>query len=257
MSSFDRLTTLMARFSLHVKPSPPETATLLVTAAPDGAPLHVWFGTGGIGSRFGAENIVFSAEVDWGGASNPLLASLPDQIGFDLSTDGEAANLVNLMRSELAAGRCGAVSVINRLGEVLIVRLLRAQIEAGSTEPGLLAGLSDPRLSRAIVAIHDGPGRPWRNEDLAGVAGLSLSRFSETFLAVVGETPAAYLRRWRLILARQDLVKGDRVDAVARRYGYDSAEGFTRAFKRSYGLSPVSLRHRPSGSALPSAVPAA
>ncbi|AKH99310.1 transcriptional regulator, AraC family [Hoeflea sp. IMCC20628] len=255
MRSFDRLTTLMERFSLQVKPSPPETATLVVTADQDGAPRHVWFGAAGIGSGFVAKDLLFSAEVDWGGAANPLLAALPDRIGFDLSMDGEAASLVSLMRSELAAARCGSASVINRLGEVLIVRLLRAQIEAGSTEPGLLAGLSDPRLSRAIVAIHDGPGRPWRNEDLAAIAGLSLSRFSETFLAVVSETPAAYLRRWRLILARQDLVKGDRVDAVARRYGYDSAEGFTRAFKRCYGLNPVSLRHSPSGSALPSVVP--
>ncbi|MCY0096274.1 helix-turn-helix transcriptional regulator [Hoeflea ulvae] len=256
MRSFDRLTTLMERFSLQVRPSRPETATLVVVADADGAPGHVWFGTAGVGSGFASTDLLFCAEVDWGGSANPLLAALPDRIGFDLSHDSEAASLVSLMRSELAAARCGSASVINRLGEVLIVRLLRAQIEAGSTEPGLLAGLSDPRLSRAIVAIHDGPGRPWRNEDLAGIAGLSLSRFSETFLAVVGETPAAYLRRWRLILARQDLLKGDRVDAVARRYGYDSAEGFARAFKRCYGLNPVSLRTRPSATLSRTEVPA-
>jgi len=249
MQPVDRLTTLMERFSLQVRPAPKETATLVVTSGEDGAPLKVWFGAAGLGCGFGAQPLLFSAEVVWGGASNPLLAALPDKIGVDLSTDGEAASLVNLMRSELAAARCGSASVINRLGEVLIVRLLRVQIEAGSTEPGLLAGLSDPRLSRAIVAIHNQPGRNWRNNDLAGIAGLSLSRFSETFVAVMGETPAAYLRRWRLILARQDLQKGDRVDAVARRYGYQSAEGFTRAFRQHYGQNPLAMRgHRPGRS---------
>ena len=244
MGHIDRLTTLMERFSLSVRPAPKETATLVVVANEEGAPGYVWLGAAGMGA--GADALLFSAEVDWGGASNPLLAALPEKAGFDLSTDKDAASLVSLMCSELTAGRCGSASVINRLGEVLIVRLLRAQIEAGSTEPGLLAGLSDPRLSRAIVAIHNEPGRNWCNEDLAGIAGLSLSRFAETFSAVMGETPAAYLRRWRLVLARQDLQKGDRVDAVARRYGYDSPEGFTRAFKRSYGLNPVSLRHQSS-----------
>jgi hypothetical protein len=82
---------------------------------------------------------------------------------------------------------------------------MRQQIEAGATQLGLLAGSSYPRLSRAIVAIHDGPGQVWRNEDLAYIAGMSLNRFAEIFLAEVGEPPAAYLRRWKLTLARQDI----------------------------------------------------
>lgn len=242
MNPLDRLTTLMERFTLQVRPATLETATLVVTSGRDGDPGQVWFGRASIGSGLPEETVRFSAEVDWGGASNPLLAALPDRICFDLSRDREAASLIELMLSELASARCGSASVVNRLGEVMVVRLLRAQIEAGSTEPGLLSGLSDARLNRAIVAIHGSPGRSWRNEDLAGIAGLSLSRFAETFVSVVGETPAAYLRRWRLLLARQDLQKGDRVEAVARRYGYRSPEGFARAFRQHYGQKPLSMR---------------
>jgi AraC-like DNA-binding protein len=58
----------------------------------------------------------------------------------------------------------------------------------------------------------------------------------------MNETPMGYLRRWRLTLARQDLLRGDRVEAVARRYAYESPEGFTRAFRKAYGVAPVSLR---------------
>jgi AraC-like DNA-binding protein len=247
MARMDRLTALMERFTLQVRPATLETATMVVTVGAEGHSGHVWFGRARIGSGMTRGSVLFAADVDWGGASNPLLAALPDSLCFDLSRDAEATSLINLMHSELAAARCGSGSVVNRLGEVIVVRLLRAQIEAGSTEPGLLSGLSDPRLSRAIVAIHGNPGRNWRNDDLAEVAGLSLSRFAETFASIVGETPAAYLRRWRLLVARQDLQRGDRVEAVARRYGYQSAEGFARAFRQHYGQNPLAMRGTGSG----------
>ena len=234
----------MDRFSLSVRPVPLKEATLVVTSTESGMPKQVRFRVTPQEHASLPDRVLFSAVVDWGGISNPLMAALPDTVEFDLLNDADSMGLVKLMHSEFAAQRCGVDSVVNRLGEVLIVRILRAQIEAGSTQPGLLAGLSDPRLSRAIVAIHDQPGRNWHNEDLAQIAGLSLSRFAEMFLAAVGEPPAAYLRRWRLTLARQDVVKGDRVDAIARRYGYASSEGLARAFKKHFGENPITLRPR-------------
>lgn len=242
MHAFDRLTTLMERFVLTVSPASLQQAELVVTGAAGGPASTIWFGAAGVGCDFEPGTVLVSATVDWGGSANPLMAALPARFRYDLSDDMELAGLVQLIRTEIEAARCGSASVINRLGEVLIVRLLRAQIEAGSTRPGLLAGFSDHRLSRALVAIHDQPGREWRNDDLAAIAGLSLSRFAERFAAVTGETPAAYLRRWRLTLARQDLRQGDRVDAVARRYGYGSPEGFARAFRQRYGANPLAMR---------------
>lgn len=242
MSRFDRLTTLLSRFRLAVHHAPPATADFAVLSKQDGEVCSICFRPGGTGFADNREHIVFSAAVDWSGTANPLLAALPAEIMMDLANDDASRGLVEIMQSEQNAGRCGASSVISRLGEVLIVRMLRAQIEAGAAEPGLLAGLSDPRISRAIVAIHDHPGRNWSNQDLAEVAGLSLSRFADMFLALVGETPAAYLRRWRMTLARQDIERGDRVEAVSRRYGYGSPEGFTRAFKKQFGEKPVAVR---------------
>lgn len=242
MDRYDRLTTLIDRFRLTVAPAAPEAANLVVRAGTDGAPDRACFRTRGAGFPAGGGPVLFWAHVDWSGPLNPLLTALPELVEIDLTRDEDAMGLVRMMRSEIAGQRCGVESVLNRLGEVLIVRMMRSQIEAGSTEPGLLAGLSDRRLSRAIVAMHDRPGQVWRNEDLAALAGMSLSRFAETFVAEVGEPPAAYLRRWRLTLARQDIAKGDRVDAVARRYGFTSPEGFSRAFKRFHGKTPVAMR---------------
>ena len=242
MIRFDRLATLVNRFSLSVEYAPPSGANLLVTSTRDGIPNLVQFIVKSPETFRYDSDVLFSAWVDWGGQSNPLIAALPDRVEFDLIRNKDSAELVNLMQSEFIARRCGVDSVVNRLGEVLIIRMLRALIEAGSTQSGLLAGLSDPRLSRAIVAIHDQPGHKWNNESLAAIAGLSLSRFAEVFLALVGEPPAAYLRKWRLTLARQDVAKGDRVDAIARRYGYGSPEGFARAFKKQFGENPLMQR---------------
>ena len=244
MSRHDRLTTLISRFTLEGHPAPPQAATLVVLEDAQGRPCKALFQPRAAGFELGAARAVVAARVDWGGISNPLVSALPDRIEVDLTCDEETMALAMLMKAEMEMQRCGAASVVNRLGEVLVVRILRGQIEAGSTRPGVLAGLSDPRLSRAIVAIHDTPGRNWRNEDLAEIAGLSRSRFAEMFLTSVGEPPAAYLRRWRLTLARQDVDKGHRVDAIARRYGYGSAEGFTRAFRKQFGALPIELRHR-------------
>lgn len=246
MDRNDRLTTLIDRFELTVAPAAATNANLVAFAAPDGSPDRaVYCAHGADLSAFDGQ-VLFLARVDWGGRDNPLLTALPETVDIDLSDDPDSAGLVRMMQWEIDERRCGADSVLSRLGEVLIVRMMRAEIEAGSTEPGLLAGLSDRRLSRAIVAMHDRPGHAWRNDDLADLAGMSRSRFAETFLAEVGVPPAAYLRRWRLTLARQDMTKGHRVEVVARRYGFSSPEGFTRAFKKHHGETPISRRTRQS-----------
>ncbi|MDV7143476.1 AraC family transcriptional regulator [Tropicimonas sp. TH_r6] len=245
MEKIDRLSTLMSRFRLSARAAPLGEATLIATRPGKDDPGRLFLGAVPVEIDLAEAEIVVAARVDWGSDANPLFQALPELMVHDLSADEGTRQLLSLIDLEIRASRCGADSVIGRLTEVLLVRLLRGQIESGAVETGLLAGLSDPRLSRSIVAIHDHPERLWTNEDLAQVAGLSLSRFVELFQTRVGETPAAYLRRWRLTLARQDLVLGARVERVAHRYGFRSAEGFSRAFKRQFGQQPRALR-RPS-----------
>ncbi|MFY0617980.1 AraC family transcriptional regulator [Shimia sp.] len=238
----DRLTTLVERFHLTVQNAPLQEANLIASAGTDGLPAEVIFASKGRCVSSCAGTVLFSAKVDWMGMSNPLMASMPDQVQYNLQNEDDSRALVRLMAEETSANRCGAQSVVNRLGEALMVRLLRDQIAKGTTDVGLLAGLADPRLSRAIVAMHDQPGRIWSNADLSTEAGLSLSRFSELFAKTIGETPMGYLRRWRLILAHQDIARGDRVEAVARRYAYASPESFSRAFRKAHGCAPTALR---------------
>lgn len=242
MLHLDRLSALMSRFELTVSICEASSANLFVFGANDDIQTQRLVLCDSLGALQDDGFLLFSALVDWGGASNPLLAALPARIEIDITDRSKLLPLVELLMSEQEARRCGTASVVNRLGEILMVHLLRLQIETGSTRVGVLGGLADPRLSRAIVAIHERPEHKWRAETLAEEAGLSKSRFTELFRAAVGETPLAYLRRWRMTLARQDIERGDRVQRVAHRYCYGSTEAMSRSFQQAFGMSPSKAR---------------
>lgn len=242
----DRLSALVSRFQLDVSPTIREMANLVVCQRQGvHAPNRIVFvPVGHLNAELCPDDeLIFLARVEWGGSQNPLMIALPEYMDINIEADPETQSLVTLLVSEQNASRCGSGSVVNRLGEVLLVRLLRMQLSAGSTDVGLLAGLADDRLSPAIVAMHEHPGRLWSVDMLATTAGLSTSRFADRFTQTVGQTPMSYLRHWRMVLAQQDLQHGDRVQAVADRYGYASSEALARAFRRHFGQSPSSLRH--------------
>lgn len=237
----DRITTLMNRFHRNVVATESDAADLVILGGDEG-PQEVLFYPRERGAHVPTGQEIWYAAVSWSGNDTPFQRALPALVRFDLREDPETQGLVQVILDEHQGARCGRSWVLNRLGEVLLVRLMRDQIERGVAKPGLIAGLSDPRLSRAMVAMHDHPGKLWTNQDLAQEAGLSLSRFNELFARQVGETPMSYLRQWRMTLARQDLERGDRVDAVSRRYAYGSPEAFTRAYRKAYGEAPIALR---------------
>ncbi len=233
---FDRLSSLMANFEMHVRPVLPGDGNIALYANDAAAKpdlLEFW----PLGKPDRADPVL-EMHAEWGGQANPLMAALPTRLSVELRDDRQVALLCEMLVAEAAGARCGSDGALSRLCEVLIIHLMRRQIERGSTTPGLISGLSDKRLSRAIVAMHNEPGKSWSNRDLAEISHLSLSRFAELFPARVGLSPQSYLRKWRLTLARRDVQAGRQVQSVARRLGYSSGEALTRAFKREFGTAP-------------------
>lgn len=80
---------------------------------------------------------------------------------------------------------------MDRLCEILIVRLLRYAIAQGQIQGGTLAGLADPRLRRVLEAIHDAPGRDWSLKPMQAQAGVSRARFASRFQEVIGGPSAS------------------------------------------------------------------
>lgn len=176
-----------------------------------------------------------------GGRAHPLVRTLPGLIVLPLArVDGLAAAL-DLLFAETDRVRCGHRLLADRLFEVVLIQTLRWLLdhpaEAG-VPPGLVTGLSDPRLARAIVALHEQPGEPWRVEQLAALAGLSRTRFIERFRERVGQTPAAYLADWRIGLAQAGLRQGVSIKQLAGDLGYANPSALSRAFAVRAGCSP-------------------
>lgn len=187
--------------------------------------------------RAGAD--VVCATVQFGGGGrNPMTDSLPDVVLVELAHLHGLEALLGLMFDEAFAQHDGRQAVLDRLCEVLMIRLLRHCIDQGLTQGGTLAGLADARLAKTITAIHDDPAAARDLSAMAALAGMSRARFAARFHEVTGMTPADYLASWRIMTAQGLLKKGRPLKHVADDVGYGSASALTRAFVRKLGCSP-------------------
>ena len=84
-------------------------------------------------------------------------------------------------------------------------------------------------------------------EEVAIQANSSNANFQRIFSIVVGMTVGDYIRCRRLSLAGKELAESDaKVIDVALKYGYESTEGFTKAFKRFHNITPSAVKNRSS-----------
>ncbi|MFE0446195.1 AraC family transcriptional regulator [Streptomyces fungicidicus] len=100
-------------------------------------------------------------------------------------------------------------------------------------------GLADSGLShvsRAVRRIREHYAEPFRVEDVARLAGVSVSAFYRNFQAVTAMSPIRFQKRIRLQETRLLLAThpGD-VTGVGRRVGYDNPSQFSREYRRQFG----------------------
>ncbi|MCW8886129.1 MAG: AraC family transcriptional regulator [Motiliproteus sp.] len=178
------------------------------------------------------------------GPDNPLAHAMPSPLIIPLCKIKALDTIVDMLFEEAFAAEQGRDAVVNRLMELFIIQLLRHLLETGYTHQGMLAGLCDPQLSRAMVAIHQQPGAPWTLASLAEKAAMSRSVFAERFKATLGKSPGEYLLEWRISNAQKLLKEGRPLAWIANEVGYGNPSGLARAFRKRTGLSPSQwLRH--------------
>jgi AraC-like DNA-binding protein len=174
-------------------------------------------------------------------AGHPLVQALPPLVVLPLAqVEGISATLT-LLFGEAERVRCGQRLLADRLFEVLLLQLLRWMLDQQESPlpHGLMRGLADPRLARALTALHARPGEAWSLAAMADEAGMSRSRFAEAFREALGQTPADYLADWRLAIARSELRAGKPLKALAAELGYANASALSRLFSQKHaGLSP-------------------
>jgi AraC-like DNA-binding protein len=188
-------------------------------------------------TRFIAGNFAFAP------ANADLVASLMLPIVRVRGGDTIASRLGALLSAvgdEAVADRPGRSLVLDRLLEVLLIEALRyrpATIPAA--DRGLLAGLADPKVGRALRLMHEDAQRPWTVTALASAVGMSRSAFAARFTQIIGMPPIDYLANWRITLAKAALASSNvPMVEIAEMAGYQSVSAFSTGFKRATGLSP-------------------
>jgi AraC-like DNA-binding protein len=171
-----------------------------------------------------------------------LLALLPDVVHIPASEarTKRLGRVVQLIMDECASDDPGKDMILQRLLEVLLVEALRwRRCDPQAVETGLLDGMRDPPIARALGAIHGDVSAGWTVSGLAEIAGMSRSAFAARFSAVLGCGPIEYLARWRMALAKDALIRGVKtLDRIAGEIGYESASAFSTAFRKRLGCSP-------------------
>jgi len=184
--------------------------------------------------------------------SEVFLAGLPPILKVHIGKEPSGQWIENSLRFSASTSdgidrsAAGSALVHAKLSEALFVETLRRYINSLPEEQtGWLAGARDPVIGRALGLLHREPARTWTISEIARDVGLSRTRLSERFRHFLGESPMAYLSRWRLKLAAEILQSSDdSIAQVADAVGYGSEASFNRAFKRAYTCPPAQFRRR-------------
>lgn len=194
------------------------------------------------GARVGDPNGVVDARMLVGNCmfQSPDAAMLVSLLPQWVHIRGEQrlSTLVQLVGDESRSDRPAREIVTARLLEVLLIEALRSTASTAAS-PGLVRGLSDPKLALALRCMHERPALPWSIAQLAHEAAMSRSAFFERFGRTVGIAPMEYLQAWRMAIAKRMLRQRElAMPDIAERIGYSSVSAFGVAFTRHVGIPP-------------------
>lgn len=215
--------------SMYAMPQDGVLPSKISMGSPGGEPAHFVCGFLGCDSR----------------PYNPLLTALPRVIVVKDQGSSALGAYFQAALSEQKSSRIGGADLLGRISELMFVDVVRRHLESlPADRTNWLAGLRDPYVGRALMALHAAPARSWTLELLAQEAALSRSAFAERFTQFVQQPPMQYLTNWRMQLATNYLRNGaDPIAAIANKVGYESEAAFSRAFKKAVGSPPSDWRH--------------
>lgn len=99
------------------------------------------------------------------------------------------------------------------------------------------------RVQKSIDFIESQLTEAIELDDIAKEAYFSLFHFHRIFHALVGDSAKEYIRKRRMSLAGRELATSKiKVIDVALKYGYETPEAFTKAFKKFHGITPLLCR---------------
>jgi AraC-like DNA-binding protein len=181
-------------------------------------------------------------------ASQLLLDALPSHI--HIKNYGEAAgrwmeSTLRVIGSEAGCGQMGSDIIALKMSEIIFAQALRVYLGSGDANQPVLAGFSDPQISRALTAIHKNPAFPWSLAELSRISSMSRTSFAMRFVRCMSMTPMGYVTHWRMQIARHELATtSEPIIEIAEKVGYHSEAAFGRVFKKLHRKAPASYRRQ-------------
>jgi AraC-like DNA-binding protein len=183
-------------------------------------------------------------------AGNMLMNVLPNYFVIRACHDSQSTLhlLYDELVNEVRANDIGAKSAVDKLTQIIFLRVLRAYRETASESAGALGGrwplaTQDQRISKSLRLMNDRPEHPWTLQEFADACNMSRTSYASRFRTSVGVTPQAYLRDLRMRRAVVYLTQSARsVANIGNELGYASESAFSTAFKKAMKLSPAHYR---------------
>lgn len=98
-------------------------------------------------------------------------------------------------------------------------------------EESVLPFYTDEVVSETLRRIWSDYASPLNISELAAAVHLEENHFIRRFRHAMGQTPYAYLRTYRLALAKQAIASGNTLTQAAEKVGYQNAASLSRALR--------------------------
>lgn len=101
----------------------------------------------------------------------------------------------------------------------------------------------DNPISFAVEYIQEHFNEKILLDDLCKVVNLSKNHFIRKFKAQYGMTPHHYISWYKMLIATNMIKAGRSICEITNTLGYESVSSFSRAFKKHYGFSLLTLKN--------------
>ena len=116
-------------------------------------------------------------------------------------------------------------------------------IEASLAQKHTPWRVTQQHVRQAMDCIHKRYAEPLSREDIARYVGINADYLTDCFRQVLNITPVTYLRRYRILQARELLETTDfSITRVALEVGFSGSAHFSRTFHREVGMTPRAYR---------------
>lgn len=172
-------------------------------------------------------------------------SQLPQSV-FQLSDAQHITPLLPLMHRCVTSDNPGAVLTLETLGLLLLNEVLIAHTSMVQAHRSRRAtGIQPRHLRRIDHFIAENIEGPIRIDELAGLVGLTRTRFMRCFKRAAGISCLRYIHLKRLELTIRLLEEGEESFVqVALAAGFSSQSHFNNLFKRQYGVTPSEFVRR-------------